>query len=70
MQSIENAIKDLQEVATQYKDDINALIEELETQLSFEKNKDLTGEWTKEYTEGYCAGSEAIINRLKEIITF
>jgi hypothetical protein len=30
--------------------------EELETQIAFESEKDLTGEWTEEYREGYVDG--------------
>ena len=45
---------------------MDGLIEELEAQLGFEESKDLTGDWTEEYREGYVDGLQQAIDVLKK----
>lgn len=42
------------------------IIEDLQQQLAFTLSKDLSGDWTEEYREGYADGLRQAISCLKE----
>lgn len=46
--------------------DLYHLIDNLENQVAFEANKDLTDTWTEPYREGYVDGLKQAISTLKE----
>lgn len=43
-----------------------SLIEELEAEIGFEEQREISGEWTKDYHEGYIDGLRQAVVMAKE----
>ena len=70
MESIQNQITELQDIKNTFEEDYKNLINELYQDIEIDRNRDISGEWSKEYTAGYIESAKKIIGRFEELLKF